>query len=191
MEYYLDLQQEDTSTLLLTSSTGFLRNIQGAIERLNDGTVSLDYYLQNGKNLQREVEWSDTLMSMFIIGIMNEAVIPPIHLVVLGEDDHTGKFKYFVIDGKQRMTSICRFVNNELRIPCMLNGEIEHLLFKDLPVDKQTSFLFNNFVTKGRLYEFSQKSGYEVDEDQLVKLFKTLNWHGSIDGAKRHLEQLG
>jgi len=51
----------------------------------------------------------------------------------------------------------------------------------------QQKFLFNTHVTKGRLYEFIKG---EIKEDDLLRLFDSLNWHVTADSAMEHLQQL-
>ncbi len=78
---------------------------------------------------QRKSIWSDEKQSFFIDSILKNLPIPPIFLRQQIDDD-TGKTKYDVIDGKQRLTSIIRFIQNE--IPA--SDEFEDNPFFDLSV---------------------------------------------------------
>jgi hypothetical protein len=74
-------------------------------------------YLLNKYNFdpvyQRRSVWSDEKQSFFIDSILKNFPMPPIFLHQQIDDD-TGKTKYDIIDGKQRLTSIIRFLKNEI-----------------------------------------------------------------------------
>lgn len=78
---------------------------------------------------QRQSVWSDEKQSFLIDSILKNFPIPPIFLHQK-IDDTTGKTKYDVIDGKQRLTSIIRFIKNE--IPA--SGETDSDEFSDVKV---------------------------------------------------------
>ncbi len=60
--------------------------------------------------------WSDDKQSFLIDSILKNYPMPPIflHQVI---DSTTGATKYNVIDGKQRLSAILRFINNEIELP--------------------------------------------------------------------------
>lgn len=60
--------------------------------------------------------WSDDKQSFLIDSIIKNYPMPPIflHQVI---DSATGATKYNVIDGKQRLGAILRFINNEIELP--------------------------------------------------------------------------
>jgi len=62
---------------------------------------------------QRLSVWSDEKQSFLIDSILKNFPMPPIFLHQ-HIDDKTGKTRYDVIDGKQRLNSIIRFINNEI-----------------------------------------------------------------------------
>jgi len=69
---------------------------------------------------QRESVWSDEKQSFLIDSILKNIPLPPIflHQTI---DDSTGKTSFAVIDGKQRLTSIIRFIKGE--IPASSDGQ--------------------------------------------------------------------
>ncbi|MBI5633638.1 MAG: DUF262 domain-containing protein [Nitrospirae bacterium] len=75
---------------------------------------------------QRHSVWSDEKQSFLIDSILKNFPMPPIFLRQ-NIDDNSGKTTYDVIDGKQRLTSIIRFINNE--IPAAT--ELENTEFDD------------------------------------------------------------
>jgi len=64
---------------------------------------------------QRLSVWSDDKQSFLIDSILRNYPIPPIFLHQ-HIDASNGKTTYDVIDGKQRLTSILRFINNEIPV---------------------------------------------------------------------------
>ena len=62
---------------------------------------------------QRRSVWSEEKQSYFIDSILRNFPIPPIFLHRKIDSD-TGKTNFDVIDGKQRLTAIARFINNEI-----------------------------------------------------------------------------
>lgn len=62
---------------------------------------------------QRRSVWSDEKQSYFIDSILRNFPIPPIFLHRKIDPD-TGRTNFDVIDGKQRLTAIARFINNEI-----------------------------------------------------------------------------
>lgn len=70
---------------------------------------------------QRLSVWTDEKQSFFIDSILKNFPIPPIFLRQ-HIDDRTGRTQYDVIDGKQRLSSIVRFINNEIPVATEFEG---------------------------------------------------------------------
>ena len=62
---------------------------------------------------QRKSVWDDDRQSFFIDSLLRNYPIPPIFLKRI-IDDATGNTRFEVVDGKQRLTSIFRFIGNEI-----------------------------------------------------------------------------
>jgi len=62
---------------------------------------------------QRRSVWTEEKQSYFIDSILRNFPIPPIFLHRKIDPD-TGRMTFDVIDGKQRLTAIARFINNEI-----------------------------------------------------------------------------
>lgn len=97
---------------------------------------------------QRRSVWSDEKQSFFIDSLLKNFPVPPIFLHQ-HIDDETGQTKYDVIDGKQRLTAIIRFLSNE--IPA--SDEFEDNLFYD---EKIAGVYFKELDEKG-LNEYKKK----------------------------------
>ncbi|HDX9589495.1 TPA: DUF262 domain-containing protein [Bacillus pseudomycoides] len=77
---------------------------------------TLNKYNYNAKYQRRSDAWSIEKQSFLIDSIMKNYPIPPIFLHAK-VDEETGKTIYDVIDGKQRLTSIIKFINGEIELP--------------------------------------------------------------------------
>ena len=88
----------------------------------NTITISVFYenYLLNKYNFdpacQRKSVWNEERESFLIDSIMKNFSIPPIFLHQKINDEN-GKTIYDVIDGKQRLTSIIKFIENKIPLP--------------------------------------------------------------------------
>lgn len=109
-------------------------------------------YLLNKYNFdpayQRKSVWSEEKQSFFIDSILKNFPMPPIFLHQQIDDD-SGKTKYDVIDGKQRLSSIIRFLKNE--IPS--SDEFENSPFYDAQI---AGVYFKDLDQKG-LVEYKKK----------------------------------
>ena len=79
-------------------------------QKIKNGDLILD------PDYQRNEVWHISKQISFIESLFMEIMIPPIYVVeVPGTDILEGK-KYEVVDGKQRLTTINKSINNELRL---------------------------------------------------------------------------
>lgn len=89
--------------------------------RRESNTISLASFWENEQlhkynynpGYQRDSVWSDEKQAFLIDSILKNIPIPPIFLHQIIDND-TGKTTYDVIDGKQRLTSIIRFIEGEI-----------------------------------------------------------------------------
>lgn len=92
---------------------------------------------------QRKSVWTDEKQSYFIDSILRNFPIPPIFLH-RKIDSETGRTSFDVIDGKQRLTAIARFIGNEIPAaneygPAEEPNELDGSYFKDLSSDEKLS----------------------------------------------------
>lgn len=89
--------------------------------RRESNTISLASFWENEQlqkynynpGYQRDSVWSDEKQAFLIDSILKNIPIPPIFLHQIIDND-TGKTTYDVIDGKQRLTSIIRFIRGDI-----------------------------------------------------------------------------
>lgn len=123
---------------------------------------------------QRLSVWSDEKQSFFIDSLLRNYPVPPIFLHKK-INDATGKQSFDVIDGKQRLTSIIRFIKNE--IPAISDNGIDSLsgvYFKDLDFLDDGKF-------KKLFWRYELQIQYVDTEDRAIidNLFDRLNRNGA------------
>jgi Protein of unknown function DUF262 len=126
---------------------------------------------------QRRSVWSTEKKSFFIDSVLKNLPIPPIFLrVKLNED--TGRTTYEVVDGKQRLTSILDFIDNEFSCSSEQDDHIadEALAgkyFGDLSAPALS-------VYKKQFWTYSIPVEYiDVDDDRVIdSIFDRLNRNG-------------
>ena len=121
--------------------------------------------------------WAEEKQSFLIDSILKNYPMPPIflHQVI---DNSTGATRYNIIDGKQRLTAIIKFINNEIELPSdydvgafgdsRLNGK----KFKDLTGDLQ------DFKMQFWRYILSVEYIETSDTDIINNVFDRLNRNG-------------
>lgn len=96
----------------------------------------LRFKINLNPDYQREVVWSKDKMEGLIESIINGYYVPPIILNLING-------KYNCIDGKQRISTIIKFLNNEI---CYNIGDND-LHFNDFDEQSKESFLNRSFQT--------------------------------------------
>lgn len=145
--------------------------------------VDYDVFLESyGVNLQRDFVWTTTQKQELILSILKGISIAQFAILVYtplkGDGD---KQVYKIIDGKQRLSAILGFCQNEFPIPC--GGEL--FLFKELPCDIQ-SFLMRWEGTADMAYSYGDA---KISDKGLIQWFRLLNFAGTQQD-KEHVEFL-
>jgi len=147
--------------------------------------TDFDIYLKKYNcNLQRDYCWIDFQKQELIKSILLCRHIPPITIVeylanYLREnrrnhdltDEEFFKPKYQVIDGKQRLLTHKKFIENEFEIE--INGAKYY--FKDFPKDYQNRILQHRYSCLFLKYDYF----LDISDDELVELFKWCNFAGT------------
>lgn len=136
--------------------TAYLRDIKKEV-------ISFGHKVQRKNN-----QWNKQQQSKLIVTMLTSYMpIPPIH--VLSEDDIL-----WVIDGKQRLTTISAYVNDEFRLdkrvlPIEVNGESVELArkkFSELPEELQA---------KIKETEIIQVKYVDYTDEQVASIYAALN----------------
>lgn len=127
---------------------------------------------------QRKSVWDEERESFLIDSIMKNFSIPAIFLYQK-IDDNTGKTIYDVIDGKQRLISIIKYIENEIPLPDDFSDdnfgeeELNGLYFKDLIGEKLSLY-------KKTFWRYNIPVEYIDTEDENIvdTVFDRLNRNG-------------
>jgi uncharacterized protein with ParB-like and HNH nuclease domain len=141
-----------------------------------DAQIDFDVYLPTlGIDLQRNFVWTLDQKRELIWSMLMRRNIPRMAMINTIDNVHQ------VIDGKQRLSAILRFFNNEYT----LEIDSKEYLFKDLPKDYQTSIgsYFFPYLVVNENYKG------EITDRQKIDWFKFINFAGTPQD-KAHLEKL-
>lgn len=144
-----------------------------------------DVWLEDyGVNLQRPFVWNLIQQQEFILSILLDKPIPPVVVVEIDPSRGEGGLrKLLVIDGKQRLMTIQRFLNNEFAID--INGKVmQH--FSDFDDDAHWFFIRQiQYLTSTTYYASDDKrdSFYMSDRVKVI-LFNFYNFAGTPQEAK-------
>lgn len=127
---------------------------------------------------QRRSVWTDEKQSYFIDSILRNFPIPPIFLHRKIDPD-TGRTTFDVIDGKQRLTAIARFIDNQIPAaneygPADEPNALDGAFFKDLSSDDSLAEFRSSFWKYDLPVEYIDPSDVSLIED----VFDRLNRNG-------------
>lgn len=115
---------------------------------------------------QRRTRWDEKTQSRLIESFFMNVPIPPIFL----NEDESGN--YSVIDGKQRLIAIQKFLTNDLRLKNLeVFNELEGMFFNDIPLKLQTLLRTRSIL---RAIIILSKS----DRDIKFEVFRRINTGG-------------
>jgi len=147
--------------------------VEVLVEKYRDGLLedTNELYIPD---YQREMIWEESRQSKFIESILLGLPIPYIFVADLPpkDDDVDDLARLEIIDGTQRIRTLDRFLNNDLKL-CELEKlkKLNNFKFKDLPLARKRRF---NRATL-RMIVLSEKANEETRRD----LFERIN-SGSI-----------
>ncbi|MCP2728142.1 DUF262 domain-containing protein [Limnofasciculus baicalensis] len=120
---------------------------------------------------QREMAWDEDRQSKFIESVMLGLPIPYIFVADISESTDSSRLE--IIDGTQRIRTLDRFINNELKLNNLEKLEtLNGFTFKDLPPPRQRRFK----RTTIRMIQLTDEADEEVRRD----LFERINT-GSVE----------
>jgi uncharacterized protein with ParB-like and HNH nuclease domain len=162
---------------MATESLSYLK------ENFFKDVYDVDVFLPTiGKNLQRPFVWSLLQQQEFILSILKGMKIANISWIQYKTTaKNIGQVIYKIIDGKQRFTTIMRFLDNEF--PLNVNG-VEYF-FKDL--DDDAKYEIDSFYfTVDVVYEYETRM---ISDDDKIAWFEMINFAGTPQDIE-HLNNL-
>lgn len=145
-----------------------------------DKVYDFDVYLPTyGINLQRPYVWELFQQREFIMSILLEKPIDSLVIVqVLKDYSNRDDQVNLVIDGKQRLMTIQKFVHNEFSI--IINGR--EVYWKDFDNESRMYFKTRaNYLTANVYYSYPD---CKVTDEMLVILFNYYNFAGTPQTEK-------
>ncbi|HGM6746836.1 DUF262 domain-containing protein [Serratia sp. CY54039] len=113
---------------------------------------------------QRRERWDDDKESSLIESFLLNIPVPPIYLA---EDEYG---VYSVIDGKQRVTAINKFLNNELKLKNLEKfNELEGLTFSELPPSLSNALKIRPYL---RVVTLLNQSDTDLKHEVFLRLNK-------------------
>ena len=120
---------------------------------------------------QREMTWGEDRQSKFIESVLLGLPIPYIFVADISENEDLARLE--IIDGTQRIRTLARFINNELRLNNLEKlDSLDGFTFEDLPLARQRRFQ----RTTIRMIQLTE----DADEETRRDLFERINT-GSVD----------
>ena len=119
---------------------------------------------------QRELVWGEAIQSKFIESVLLGLPIPSIFVADIPGEKNEARLE--IIDGVQRIRTLARFINNELKLEDLEKlKKLNDFRFSDLPLPRQRRFK----RTTLRIIELTDKA----DEATRIDMFKRIN-NGAI-----------
>lgn len=137
-----------------------------------------DVFLEDyGVNLQRPYVWNLIQQQEFILSILLDKPIPPVVVVDIDSRVHVGLRKELVIDGKQRLMTIQRFLRNELSVPI---GD-KMVCFESFDDDAHWFFIRQiQYLTSTTYYASDDpEDSCFITDDMKIILFNFYNFAGT------------
>ena len=156
--------------------------VMHASEFLDKKYFKIDYnvYLKSkGKNLQRDFCWNDDQKSEFIISILKGIRISNLTIIHkrFVHVDRTRDDVFEVIDGKQRLSTLISFIQNEF--PIKFKGS--EYYFSDL--DSDAKYEVDHGVPLVNIaYEWIYDDGKDnviISDDEKIAWFEMINFAGT------------
>ena len=139
-----------------------------------DRKYDFDVYLQTfGINLQRPYVWEGCQQRDFILSLLWEKPIEKVIAIIHNDDVKRSESTVHIIDGKQRLLTIQKFLHNEF--PIILNDK--EIYFKDF--DESAYYWLRNrvdYITADVFYSYTNKPISDVDK---IKIFNFYNFSGT------------
>ena len=149
--------------------------------------IDFDVFLPTiGKNLQRPYVWDKYQEHQLIESILVGRYIPAIRYIELRNPNSDKDDLIQIIDGKQRLTAIIRFLENEF--PIIIDNR--EFFYFELPSDFR--FEINNYYIRGQaLYQIFDKNRepIPISDEVKIKWFNLINFSGTPQ-EKEHMEML-
>lgn len=178
-----DLKQLRKFDLKISSNNLYFSRVKDLHRR----KIDMDVFLPSkGVNLQRDKVWDLQQKRELIVSIFIERPIPNMCIMSIIDDNDTspgvgGSDIIQVIDGKQRLSTIIDFYNNEFTVE--LEGK--EFLFEELPEDYQKAVAHYEIICSIVYDKFEKR----ISDEEKIEWFRRINFFGTPQELS-HLEKI-
>ena len=144
-----------------------------------------DVYLEKYKiNLQRPYVWTYPQQNAFIQSVLYNKIITPVVVIAHSVTNETlGEQIYYIIDGKQRLTTIHKFMNNEFQVEI---GS-EKYFYKDFDDELKTYFDRNLDYGIEAIFYYSYPDN-PITDDEKIQIFNYYNFTGTPQAEEHKIK---
>ena len=144
----------------------------------------LDVYLETYKmNLQRPYVWTYPQQNAFIQSVLYDKVVSPFVVVMQSlTDSGLGDKIIQVIDGKQRLTTVHKFMNNEFPVEI---GDGKYY-YKDF--DKELKTYFNRNLDRFIAIVYYSYPYDPITDDEKIQIFNFYNFTGTPQAEEHKIK---
>lgn len=149
-----------------------------------NSNIDFDIMLSNGQPLQRPFVWTLEQKRSLILSMLKELAIPEFLVVVYRDYSQINQSKdilFKIIDGKQRLSTILSFINNEF--PILIEGF--GYFYGDLDATSQR-LVWGRSLDFKIVYEYDNK---KLTDDDYIRLFEYVNFAGTPQDIN-HIQNL-
>lgn len=161
-------------------------SVKQLTKMIEKGTISFDYPIQ-----RQGGQWGLEQKSLLIHSLADDYPVPALYSIVQQEEIYGKEISvYYILDGKQRLTSIVEFIRNEYLLhkdtpPVEIDG-VEHELsrkrFEDLHEDVQDQILSYSLL----IYRMDEATDEEIED-----LFYRLNNGTPLSKVQKSKAKMG
>lgn len=146
-------------------------------------TYDMDVYLEKYKmNLQRPYVWTYPQQNAFIQSILYNKVVTPFVVVQHSIGEIFGDQIIYVIDGKQRLTTVSKFMHNEFPVEI---GDKKYY-YKDF--DEDLKIYFNRNLDRFDAIIYYSYSKNPITDDEKIQIFNFYNFTGTPQAEEHKIK---
>lgn len=146
-------------------------------------TYDMDVYLEKYKmNLQRPYVWTYPQQNAFIQSILYNKVVTPFVVIQHSIGEIFGDQIIYVIDGKQRLTTVSKFMHNEFPVEI---GDKKYY-YKDF--DEDLKIYFNRNLDRFDAIIYYSYSKSPITDDEKIQIFNFYNFTGTPQAEEHKIK---
>lgn len=146
-------------------------------------TYDMDVYLEKYKmNLQRPYVWTYPQQNAFIQSILYDKVVTPFVVIQHSIGEIFGDQIIYVIDGKQRLTTVSKFMHNEFPV------EIGNKKYYYKDFDEDLKIYFNRNLDRFDAIVYYSYPTNPITDDEKIQIFNFYNFTGTPQAEEHKIK---